>query len=159
MNRRLDWIVKDRVVKLDQLEWKQEEGEEYYYYESTRYTGKAELFRETNQKLFTGNFKEGQLDGLCVTWHTNGNRENESYWREGKLDGLSTDWYKKGKKEREGHWKNGKVISLEAWKPNGEKCLLTNVKDGNGLSAYYDDIQSWPEIACYIWMDGEVVEG
>ncbi len=104
----------ERVVRWDQLECKQEEGGEYYYHESTRYTGKAERFREKGQKLFSCNFKEGLPDGLCITWHANGNRENESYWREGKLDGLSTHWYRKGKKEREGHWKNGKVISFQA---------------------------------------------
>jgi len=38
------------------------------------------------------------------------------------------------------NFKVGKLMSAKAWKPNGEKCPLTNVKDGNGVwVSYYDD--------------------
>ena len=30
-------------------------------------------------------------------------------------------------------------MSAKVWKPNGEKCPVTNVVDGNGLVVIYDD--------------------
>jgi antitoxin component YwqK of YwqJK toxin-antitoxin module len=44
----------------------------------------------------------------------------------GDKDGLVTEYYK-----------NGKVMTSVGWKPNGEKCPVTNLKDGNGVKAYY----------------------
>jgi len=44
----------------------------------------------------------------------------------------------------------------EVWKPNGEKCPFTNVKDGNGLWVWYneDGVESTRET----YKDGETVE-
>ena len=30
-------------------------------------------------------------------------------------------------------------MSDEAWKPNGEKCPLTNIKEGNGVMVHYSE--------------------
>jgi antitoxin component YwqK of YwqJK toxin-antitoxin module len=30
-------------------------------------------------------------------------------------------------------------MSAEAWKPNGEKCHATNLKDGNGVVVMYEE--------------------
>ena len=30
-------------------------------------------------------------------------------------------------------------MTLTTWKPNGEKCPITNVVDGNGVLVYYND--------------------
>jgi hypothetical protein len=56
-----------------------------------------------------------------------------SQWKDGKLDGLEIMWRWDGSKSKERKYKDSKVMSIEAWKPNGEKCPETNVKDGNGL--------------------------
>ena len=34
-------------------------------------------------------------------------------------------------------YKDGKIMSAFVWKPNGEKCSVTNVKDGNGVVVSY----------------------
>lgn len=44
----------------------------------------------------------------------------------GDKDGLVTEYYK-----------SGKLMTVVAWKPNGEKCPVTNVVNGNGVKAYY----------------------
>ena len=37
-------------------------------------------------------------------------------------------------------------MSAETWKPDGEKCPVTNLKDGNGKHIlYYDNGQKWSE--------------
>ena len=46
-------------------------------------------------------------------------------------------WYKNGQKKSESICKNGKVMSAKVWKPNGEKCPVTSLKDGNGLLALW----------------------
>ena len=63
----------------------------------------------------------------------------DANFMEGKLYGLATTWYENGQKRSEGNWKDGKVLPSVAWKPNREKCPLTNVKDGNGVWVWYKD--------------------
>jgi antitoxin component YwqK of YwqJK toxin-antitoxin module len=42
-------------------------------------------------------------------------------------------------KEKE-TYKGGKLMTVFVWKPNGEKCPVTNIKDGNGVVVgYYED--------------------
>jgi hypothetical protein len=36
-------------------------------------------------------------------------------------------------------FKNGKTMTMVMWKPNGEKCPVTKVKDGNGVQVWYHD--------------------
>jgi antitoxin component YwqK of YwqJK toxin-antitoxin module len=52
-------------------------------------------------------------------------------------DGFETSWYDNGQKERERNWTGLNVMTVVVWKPNGEKCPVTNLKDGNGVKAYY----------------------
>ena len=52
-------------------------------------------------------------------------------------DGLWTRWYENGQKKEESSFKDGKLMSAVRWKPNGEKCPVTNVEDGNGVVVYY----------------------
>ena len=54
-------------------------------------------------------------------------------------DVLHTQYYENGQKEREGNWKDGKLMSIVIWKPNGEKCPVTNVVNGNGVWVEYKE--------------------
>jgi len=47
-------------------------------------------------------------------------------------------WYQNGQKMSEVYWKRGKKSAV-SWKPNGVKCLLTNLKDGNGVLILYNE--------------------
>jgi hypothetical protein len=55
----------------------------------------------------------------------------------GKPDGPFTHWYMNGQKQLEGTHKNGKLLTAVSWKPNGEKCPVTNVANGNGVRVWY----------------------
>ena len=59
--------------------------------------------------------------------------------KDGKYDGPSTWWYGNALKSGETTYKNGKKITVLVWKPNGEKCPVTNVVNGNGVMVYYND--------------------
>ena len=63
----------------------------------------------------------------------------EENFKEGKLNGLQTGWYENGQKRGEVHFMEGNFTNAVEWKPNGEKCPDTNLKDGNGTRVFYKD--------------------
>ena len=96
---------------------------------------------QNGHKETQNQIKEGRKEGLCTSWYTNGQKRSQANFKGGKKDGLSTDWYESGRKRSEENFKSDKLMSAVAWKPNGQKCPVTNVKDGNGIKvdAYYED--------------------
>ncbi len=111
---------------------------------------------ENGQKNWDSNWKEGVKDGLWCGWYGNGIKERESYWKEGVKEGLWIGWYKNGRKARETYWKKGKFMTSFAWKPSGEKCPLTDVKDGNGVVVRY--CEDGLERSRLTYKNGEPVE-
>jgi len=53
--------------------------------------------------------------------------------------GSAAWYYDNGKLSKVSQFKDGKFMSVEVWKPNGENCPVTKVKDGNGVVVYYND--------------------
>jgi antitoxin component YwqK of YwqJK toxin-antitoxin module len=100
--------------------------------------------------------KEGNKHGLHTSWYENGRKRRAANYTEGKMDGLSTEWYRNGHKKSEESFNNDKLISSVAWKPNGEKCFVTNVKDGTGFFVQYAEDST--EIYRTTWKDGERVD-
>ena len=91
--------------------------------------------------------------GPVTLWYWNGQKVEEGNYKDGKLDGLYTSWYSNGQKAGEGSYKDGKLMSTVHWKPNGEKCPVTNVKDGNGVAVgYNEDGTEWGR---HTYKDGE----
>jgi len=72
------------------------------------------------------------------------------------LDGLAIEWYENGQKKAEENWKDNKLMSAEVWKPDGEKCPETNIKDGNGVSVSYKE--DGTERGRYTYKDGVQVD-
>ncbi len=100
--------------------------------------------------------KEGKKNGLHTTWFENGQKRSQANYRDGKKDGLSTEWFENGQKKSEDNFAKDKLISSVVWKPNGEKCPVTYLKDGNGtrVDAYYED---GTEVIRSVYVDGERV--
>ena len=100
--------------------------------------------------------KEGKKNGLHTTWFENGQKRSQVDYKNGKKDGLSTEWFENGQKKSEDYFAKDKLISSVVWKPNGEKCPVTDLKDGNGIrvDAYYDD---GTEVIRSVYVDGERV--
>ena len=91
--------------------------------------------------------------GLVTYWYANGQKSSEGNYKDGKEDGLHSSWYKKGQKRFEENYKDGKLMYVEVWKPNGEKCPVTNVKEGNGVVIYYNEDGS--QMRRMTYKDGE----
>ena len=51
--------------------------------------------------------------------------------------GRSTSWYENGKKAEGLYFDEGKLIAAVVWKPNGEKCSVANIVDGDGVLVEY----------------------
>ena len=100
--------------------------------------------------------KDGKKNGLHTTWFENGQKRLEANYKNGKKEGLSTDWFKNGQKKSEETFTDDKLMSSAVWKPNGEKCPVTNVRNGNGIrvDAYYED---GTEVIRSVYKDGERV--
>jgi len=165
-----DEIIAEAIDQ-DKLQNRGEEGEELFYAqnEQTPYSGWTKSVHDNGQIHVLKQYKGGKRDGLSALWFKNGNKCMENNWRDDKQDGLSTSWYENGQKamemcmkdsNREGlctwwyengqireksNWKDDKLVSYTGWKPNGEKCPITNVVDGNGVCVVYseDGTEKW----------------
>jgi antitoxin component YwqK of YwqJK toxin-antitoxin module len=82
-------------------------------------------------------FKAGKVC-LEAWWYEKGQKSLVVNVKEGERDGLTIGWYENGQKGGESIFKDGKLISAVAWKPNGEKCPVTNVVNGNGVAVMYN---------------------
>ena len=114
---------------------------------------------ETREKIIVEAVDEGDLESArgkaSETKHFGEPRTPYSGWvkwmwpngkvqslfqlKNGKRGGLFTSWYPNGQKEGEGICKAGKIWTLVVWKPNGEKCPVTNIVNGNGIRVNYDE--------------------
>lgn len=56
-----------------------------------------------------------------------------------KPDGLFTAWHDNGQKKAELNYKDGKLLSLDVWKPNGEKSPVSNIVNSNGVMVIYNE--------------------
>ena len=126
---------------IDESKLKTRKGVTYLLPAETPFTGLGAGFYENEQKRWEGGFQDGLRDGLWIFWHENGQKIEEKNYKDGKYDGLCIFYNDDGtgQKWEEGTWKDDKRISAEVWKPNGEKCPVTNLKDGNGVLVYYNE--------------------
>ena len=52
---------------------------------------------------------------------------------------VETSFYESGQRASVKNYKDGKLMFAVSWKPDGERCPETNVKDGNGVVVSYDN--------------------
>ena len=70
--------------------------------------------------------------------------------------GHATNWYENGQQANEINYKVGIMLSVEVWKPNGEKFPNTNLKSGNGVFVIYNN--DGTEKPRTTFMDGVMVK-
>ena len=126
------------------------------------YTGWVKDTHPNKNLKSLGYLKNGQKQGLWISWHKNGRINTKSGWNRDYHQGVFECWHPNGKKsvigqtydgEMNGEWKAfyndgkkyylsfhdlGKVISKTVWKKNGQLCEETNMVDGNGIVVEYD---------------------
>jgi antitoxin component YwqK of YwqJK toxin-antitoxin module len=113
-------------------------GLDFEFGEGTLQNESQTLLRELDIARVAGGYKHGKE----TTYYENGGKQSEKNYKDDKQDGLWTSWYENGQKKDEITWKASKIMTIVAWKPNGEKCSHTNVVNGNGvLVGYYENGQ------------------
>jgi antitoxin component YwqK of YwqJK toxin-antitoxin module len=128
----------------------------------TPYTGwvkrmwKNGQVRELFQLKDGEGYRDGKENGLLIAWYETGKKWKEKNYKDGKMDGPSNFWYPNGQKRSESTYKDGKLITAVGWKPNGEKCPVTNVVAGNGVCARYNE--DGTELERFTFKDGEEVK-
>ena len=95
------------------------------------------LWYESGQKKWEATYQNGKMNGKWTKWYENGQQSMASTFKNGKEDGIKSIWYENGQKARDCYYENEKLITAKVWKPNGEKCPVTNVKNGNGIVLGY----------------------
>ena len=98
----------------------------------------------------------GESPKLKTEYYDNGQKKWEGMFMDGVQDGLMTSWYESGQKRGEVNFFSGKVMSAKVWKPTGEKCPVSNVKDGNGVLLGYNE--DGTEKFRQTFKEGQVVE-
>ena len=73
-------------------------------------------------------------------------------YKDGKMVGPATVFYSNGQKKQETTGVGSRMIAAVAWKPNGEKCPVTNVVNGNGVVVDYNE-DGTENFRC-TWKDG-----
>ena len=101
--------------------------------------GLIKQWEKNGDLLAEFNSKDGNKHGNCIHYYSNGTKEWVHNYKDGKEDGSSTQWYPNGSKKLEGVWEDGKIISCSVWKPNGEKCNSTKIKNGDGVVVFYNE--------------------
>ena len=150
-----DEISAQAVDEYELQEKRDERGKILSYVAKTQtlYTGWAKVEHINGHLASLVHYKDGELYGPSVFWLENGQKVMEWNFNHVKGDGYSYHWYENGQKRREENYKDGKIISAVAWKPNGEKCSITNVVDGNGVVVVYND--DGTEDIRYTYKNGE----
>lgn len=111
-----------------------------------------------------GYLKQGQKQGLWLSWYENGNIASKIEWEKDRLSGLYKHWYKNGAihafghttdGEMDGEWleyysnsqlqahslnQMGKCVWKKIWIKNGEICADSKLENGNGFFyEYYEN--------------------
>jgi antitoxin component YwqK of YwqJK toxin-antitoxin module len=111
---------------------------------------------DSERKTITHSYSGGAYDFDTVTYtlksHNLFTKETESFFSKGfnesfQLGKSNTRWNEYGEKRWEiiytfdnGDQEDLLITTASSWLPDGSKCPLTNIKDGNGIVVlYYDD--------------------
>ena len=113
------------------LEKRGEGGNQVAYFQDKPYTGKTfGYWHKSSQKRSETIYKDGKKV-LETWWHKNGHKSEEQNFNKGIWQGSFKGWYSNGQIKKVLNYKSGFLMSVEVWKPNGEKCPNTTLKNGN----------------------------
>ena len=114
------------IAEAIRIEFRSEKGEKLAYApnEQTPYTGWSKSMYGNGQISALTEWKDGEVHGLELAWYTPNEKKNGKY----------VCIMKSAKT-----WQDGKQMSAAIWKPNGEKCPVTKLIDGNGVVLRYNE--------------------
>lgn len=93
-------------------------------------------YRGAEKLIFLPN-SVAPYSGVVQSFWPNGQKSRDFSVVEGITQGSIGTWYENGQKKEEFTMEAGKVVSVEVWKPNGEKCPVSMIEEGNGVYVWY----------------------
>ena len=109
------------------------------HYKDGKPHGRFGAWHENGKLGAEAYYKDGKLHGLFIQWHENGQMKIETPYRDGIKHGRFNGWYEAGQQAMRAHWEDDVLISATAWKPDGTKCPISNVSQGTGSMASYQE--------------------
>ncbi len=76
-------------------------------------------WNDNGQKMYEGEYINGNRIGLWTYWHENGLKDCEAEYKDGILHGRWSSWYESGLKKEECKYSNEKIHSIPA---GGSPC-------------------------------------
>ena len=167
-------------VTIKTLQKRGEADNQLYYLpnQDIPFTGKAVAYYRNGRKMTEISYKDGKQDGLKSHWYESGQKWVERNYKDGKMHGPYNWWYESGLKKTEGNFEEGELHehvigwydngqtrdeafyiggfmdSIIVWKPDGEKCPVTNVNAGSGVMLMYH--QDGTEFVRLTYKDGKL---
>ena len=128
------------VVPKINLQERSKDGDTLYYKpnELDPYTGYAQGWHKNGTTSEIYSYVNGRKHGPQISTYPWGKPFMLETYNNGIKSGKNIEWYQNEQKYFEKIYEMGKLISAEVWKYNGEKCPVTNFKDGNGVIGEYD---------------------
>ena len=96
-------------------------------------------WHENGRKQLEIRYEKDVMHGIMSTWYPNGQKKGTGRIKDGEMDGRWEEWYENGWKSKVQSCDFGKLISATVWKPDGEKCPVSNVVNGNGELIDYNE--------------------
>ena len=98
------------------------EGIRYYVNSKKTFSGIVELKHKNDKVSGRTSYKNGILNGPCLTWYDNGQKESEVNFKDGEFEGLYSQWHRNGQRFSERLYKNGELIegSEKFWNNKGK---------------------------------------
>ena len=96
-------------------------------------------WHENGEKQLEIRYKKDVLHGKTSSWHPNGQKKSAGNIRDGEMDGPWEEWYENGWKSKVQSCDFGKLVSATVWKPDGEKCPVSNIVNGKGILLEYKE--------------------
>jgi len=116
--------IEKEALDTHQVKFHEEDGRSLIYSIKPQkpYTGWAKAYHGNGVLKFLGSVKDGDQHGLETRWHGNGQKKGEANFQDGKL------------------------MTSTIWLPDGSKCPLSIMRDGNGVLFEYDkNGKKWSE--------------
>ena len=87
--------------------------------------------------LQSGSFKNGKREGICVSYHKNGNIGIKEIYKDGKRDGFYKMYYQNGQLKMKGNLKFGWQDGLwEYFNEDGSLLRTETLKEGKKIETY-----------------------
>jgi len=101
------------------------------WYKDGELDGLVVSFYPTGQLREQVAFAAGKQDGIARRWHLNGAKQAEAHYKAGKEDGIVRSWYENGTLRQRVRMTAGKPVGkLDEWYPNGKRKRTAFYADG-----------------------------